>query len=126
MCKVGRKCGCFGCVWVSGSMNKCQLLYQFLSQESCAYINSPDLIFNQSTHQFAINSLRGIPFKSVRGGGGRGKGGGGPGGFLKGGRGRILNLFIPLDCIWFLAGRGGGGGGCRIFNYLLFLPPQHF
>ena len=38
-----------------------------------------------------------------------------------GGRGRILNWFFPSDYIWFLV--GGGGGGCRIFNYLPFLSP---
>ena len=25
-----------------------------------------------------------------------------------------------------ISGRKGGGGGCRIFNYLPFLPPPHF
>ena len=56
------------------------------------------------------------------GGGGGGGGVGGTEGFLKGGRGRILKEFIPLDMI---SGRreGGGGGGCRILNYLPFLPP---
>ena len=39
---------------------------------------------------------RAVPFKSV---GGRGGGGGGTEGFLKGGRGLILNSFIPLDYI---------------------------
>ena len=42
--------------------------------------------------------------------------------FFEGGEGPNSELFFPIR-FHIISGRMGGGGGCRIFNYLPFLPP---
>ena len=46
-------------------------------------------------------------------------------GFWKGGEGPNFYLVYTIK-VYMISGRRGGGGGCQNFNYLPFLPPQHF
>ena len=70
-----------------------------------------DLRILENNHGFP-KFLRAVPFKSV---GGRRNGR-----FFEGGEGLNSELIFPIR---FHIIPGRRGGGCRIFNYLPFLPP---
>ena len=66
-----------------------------------------------------LKQVRAVLFKSV--------GGGGTEGFLKGDYlGPNHEFIYPIRLHMISGKRGGGGGGCRILNYLPFLPHDTF